>query len=266
MIDRAPWAYRILYSRGTAAGLVLLSGMVLAVSQTHVIRDWLAVLHHGWSVPWLWVNAAGFELTVIATGLVLAATGRRSLWIAETFLILVSCLAAWDSAPAGTPAVRAILGSLMPLQYLAAVLAGHRLAGRGGPSGETDEGAAGAMAAALALDAQLEEIGQRFNLASPAWDDDAHLRADPYDRASPRLDKETGRPPKRPARLAANRAVIGSRSSSAEHLLGFLQQRGGSSSVLEAAATSGVSRAQIYRLAKDDARFVATGGVVRLVE
>jgi len=249
-------AYRILYSRGTAAGLVLLSGVVLAVSQTHVIRDWLAVLHHSWAIPWLWVNAAGFELTVIATGLVLAATGRRSLWVAEGFLILVSCLAAWDSAPAGTPAVRAILGSLMPLQYLAAVLAGHRLAGRAETPGETPQ----------ALDVQLEEIAARWNLASPAWDDDAHLRVDPADRSSPRRDKETGRPPKRTARLAANRAVIGSGSSSAEHLLAFLQQRGGSSSVLEAAATSGVSRAQIYRLASNDGRFVATGGQVRLVE
>ncbi len=123
-----PRAYRLLYSRGTAATLVLLSGSVLAISQTHVIRDWLAVLHPAWPRPWLWVNAAGFELVVLAVGLVLAATGQRSLWVAEVFLIIVSCGAAWDSAPAGTPLVRAILGSLMPLQYLAAVLAGHRLA------------------------------------------------------------------------------------------------------------------------------------------
>lgn len=131
MMD-APLAYRWLYSRGTAAALVLSSGAVLAVSQTHVIRDWLATLHPSWSVPWLWVNAAGFELVVLAVGLVLATTGQRSLWVMEAFLILVSCGAALDSAlAAGVAVPRAVLGGLMPLQYLAAVLAGHRLAGQG---------------------------------------------------------------------------------------------------------------------------------------
>jgi len=139
MNDRTPWAYRALYSRGTAAGLVLMSGAVLAVSQTHVIRDWLAVLHPGWSRPWLWANAAGFELVVLAVGLVLAATGQRSLWVAEVFLIAVSCGAAWDSAPDGTPLVREILGSLMPLQYLAGIVSiTTTRAPRRGPSGRQE--------------------------------------------------------------------------------------------------------------------------------
>jgi len=194
MNDRTPWAYRALYSRGTAAGLVLMSGAVLAVSQTHVIRDWLAVLHPGWSRPWLWANAAGFELVVLAVGLVLAATGQRSLWVAEVFLIAVSCGAAWDSAPDGTPLVREILGSLMPLQYLAAVLAGHRLYHHhqgsetraiGAPGDET---VAGLLAAELGhatpvdetpgrlLDETLTRLSGQFGLASPGWDDPREWR------------------------------------------------------------------------------------------
>lgn len=130
MTLRAFGLYDRLYSRGAAAALVILSGSVLAVSQTHVIRDWLAVLHPGWAPAWLWVNAAGFELVVLAVGLVLAMTGRRVLWVSEVFLILVSCGAAWDSMPAGTSTLRAVLASVMPLQYLAAVLAGNYLADR----------------------------------------------------------------------------------------------------------------------------------------
>jgi len=128
MNDQAPAAYRLLYSRGTAAFLVLLAGLVMAVSQTHVIRDWLATLHPNWSPTWLWLNAAGFELVVLSVGLVLSMSPTRKLWAMELFLVGVSCAAAWDYGHAGHSPVRALLGSLMPLQYLAAVLAGHELA------------------------------------------------------------------------------------------------------------------------------------------
>lgn len=127
-VDGTPLAYRWLYSRGTAAALVLSSGLVLAVSQTHVIRDWLATLHPSWTVPWLWANAAGFELVVLAVGLVLALSPTRKLWAMELFLVAVSCAAAWDSGHSVPGPLRSFLGSLMPLQYLAAVLAGHELA------------------------------------------------------------------------------------------------------------------------------------------
>lgn len=126
--EAAPLAHRVLYSRGTAAALVLSSGLVLGVSQTHVIRDWLAKLHPSWSVPWLWINAAGFELVVLAVGLVLSMNPTRKLWAMELFLVAVSCAAAWDSGHPVPGPLRSILGSLMPLQYLAAVLAGHELA------------------------------------------------------------------------------------------------------------------------------------------
>lgn len=128
MDNTAPIAYRWLYSRGTAAALILSAGLVLAVSQTHVIRDWLSTLHPSWSGSWLWLNAAGFELVVLAVGLVLAMSPTRKLWAMELFLVAVSCAAAWDSGHAVPGQLRAILGSLMPLQYLAAVLAGHELA------------------------------------------------------------------------------------------------------------------------------------------
>lgn len=285
MNDRTPWAYRALYSRGTAAGLVLMSGAVLAVSQTHVIRDWLAVLHPGWSRPWLWANAAGFELVVLAVGLVLAATGQRSLWVAEVFLIAVSCGAAWDSAPDGTPLVREILGSLMPLQYLAAVLAGHRLYHHhqgsetraiGAPGDET---VAGLLAAELGhatpvdetpgrlLDETLTRLSGQFGLASPGWDDPREWRDEEPPRAPARRspDSEAGRAPKRPARPLTNRPIIVS-GSSAEHLLAFLQQRGGSASVAEAHNARVVSRAQLYRIAARDPRFTVVSGMVSLAE
>jgi hypothetical protein len=257
--DRTPWAYRALYSRGTAAGLVLMSGAVLAVSQTHVIRDWLAVLHPGWSRPWLWANAAGFELVVLAVGLVLAATGQRSLWVAEVFLIAVSCGAAWDSAPDGTPLVREILGSLMPLQYLAAVLAGHRLYHHHQGSAARDS--------EPPVDETLDRLVDRMGLASPAWDDPPEWKDEAPSRAPVRRspDSETGRAPKRPARPLTNRPVIVP-GSSAEHLLAFLQQRGGSASVAEAHHARVVSRAQLYRIAARDPRFVVVSGIVSLAE
>lgn len=127
-MNDAPAAYRLLYSRGTAAVLILLAGSVLAVSQTHVIRDWLATLHPAWPPAWLWLNAAGFELVVLSVGLVLSMSPTRKLWAMELFLVGVSCAAAWDYGHAVPGPVRTLLGSLMPLQYLAAVLAGHELA------------------------------------------------------------------------------------------------------------------------------------------
>lgn len=132
MADAPPRAYRVLYDRGTAALLVLASGIVLAASQTHVIRDWVAAGHPAWSPAWPWMTAIGFELVILAVGLVLALTGDRVLWAAELFLVGVSVLAAIDNGvAAGVPLHRAVLSAVMPLQYLAAVLAGHRLAGQG---------------------------------------------------------------------------------------------------------------------------------------
>ena len=111
MANRAPLAYRALFSRGTAAALVVLAAAFLAISQTRVVHDWLAMLHPAWPMWAWWVAAAGVELAILATGLVLANTGRRVLWAWEAGLVAASVLIGVDVSCHCLPAwVRALVG------------------------------------------------------------------------------------------------------------------------------------------------------------
>lgn len=129
MANDAPRAYRVLFSRGTAAALVVLAAAFLAISQTRVVHDWLAMLHPAWPMWAWWVAAAGVELAILATGLVLANTGRRVLWAWEAGLVAASVAIGVDVSCRCLPEwARALVGGAMALQYLAVITAGHYLA------------------------------------------------------------------------------------------------------------------------------------------
>ena len=135
---RPPAVYRLLYSQGTAAALVLASGLLLAIGQTRTIVDAVAMVHPSWSPLWFWIVAIGFETAILGVGLVMAMTGDRTLWRWEVVLVGASIVAGlavglhgqtmdtW--AAIGAAAVRALAVGLLPVQYLAVVLTGHKLA------------------------------------------------------------------------------------------------------------------------------------------
>lgn len=128
-MNRSPLAFRILFSPGTAAAFVVLAAAALALSQMRVVADWLSLMHPRWPWPAWWLAAAGVELAILATGLVLANTGRRSLWAWEAGLVAASLLIGVDVSCRCLPSwLRALVGGAMAVQYLAVITAGHHLA------------------------------------------------------------------------------------------------------------------------------------------
>lgn len=158
---RPPAIYRFLYSQGTAAALVLASGLLLAIGQTRTIVDAVAMVHPSWSPIWFWTVAIGFETAILGVGLVMAMTGDRTLWRWEVILVSASIVAGlavglhgqtmdtWTAI--GAAAVRALAVGLLPVQYLAVVLTGHRLAS-GATAVATTETAVQTMAAGTTVD------------------------------------------------------------------------------------------------------------------
>lgn len=126
--------YRALYSRSTAALLALVSGLLLAVSQTRAIVDAVGMVHPAWHPAWYWTAAIGFESAILAVGLVMAMTGDKGLWRWEVVLIVVSVVAGFLAAMVGhawsdaIALARAAATGVMPVQYLAVVMTAHRLA------------------------------------------------------------------------------------------------------------------------------------------
>lgn len=135
---RPPAIYRFLYSQGTAAALVLASGLLLAIGQTRTIVDAVKLVHPSWAPAWFWIVAIGFETAILGVGLVMAMTGDRTLWRWEVVLVGASIVAGLavglhgqtvdTPAAIGAAAVRALAVGLLPVQYLAVVLTGHKLA------------------------------------------------------------------------------------------------------------------------------------------
>lgn len=158
---RPPAIYRFLYSQGTAAALVLASGLLLAIGQTRTIVDAVAMVHPSWYWLWFWIVAIGFETAILGVGLVMAMTGDRTLWRWEVVLVSASIVAGlavglhgqtmdtWTAI--GAAAVRALAVGLLPVQYLAVVLTGHRLAS-GATTVATTETAGQTMAAGTTVD------------------------------------------------------------------------------------------------------------------
>lgn len=226
------------FGRLAAVAICAAAVLLLVVSQAYVVHDRVAAIHPLWPPAVQWAMATGFELSIVSCGLACVVTGfDRWLVYSETALLLPSLAVAVDVvSPGALPSwvsVSAI--SAMPIQYVVVVLAGHRLFVHYRSPQETSR---------PALPRETDEP--------------------PVSSLSPQ-GRETGRAPKRPARSFANQTV-GRSGTSAEHLLSFLQQRGGSSSVAEAHNAGIVSRAQLYRLAGRDPRFVVEAGQVRLVE
>lgn len=136
--SRPPAIYRFLYSQGTAAALVLASGLLLAIGQTRTIVDAVKLVHPSWAPAWFWIVAIGFETAILGVGLVMAMTGDRTLWRWEVVLVGASIVAGLavglhgqtvdTPAAIGAAAVRALAVGLLPVQYLAVVLTGHKLA------------------------------------------------------------------------------------------------------------------------------------------
>lgn len=133
--------YGWLYDRGTAAALVLLSGLLLATGQTRTIVDAVALVHPGWGSAWAWIVAVGFETAILAVGLVMASTGDRDLWRWEVVLVGASVVAGLAVGMHGHALqdygawARGLAMGLLPVQYLAVVLTGHKLAGAGPNAG-----------------------------------------------------------------------------------------------------------------------------------
>lgn len=143
--------YYALYSRGTAAAVVIASWLILAAAQTAVVYGAMGALHPVW--PW-WLRlaaAAGYDLATLSVGLVLAVRaedgrGVHPVLVAGlVFFVGVSAWLGFDAAMqtqlgkdyrfaallAADPVqwVRALLvGAALPVQYLLAVAAGHQLA------------------------------------------------------------------------------------------------------------------------------------------
>lgn len=220
--------------RLAAVAICAAAVLLLVVSQAYVVHDRVAFIHPLWPPAVQWAMATGFELSIVSCGLACVVTGfDRWLVYSEAALLIPSLAVAVDvvspGALPGWVSVSAI--SAMPIQYVVVVLAGHRLFTHYRQPHET----------------------RRATLPREAV---AYLGAP----LSP-PNSETGRTPKRPARPLTNRTVDRS-GSTADHLLAYLQERGGSSSVLEVAAAGIVSRASIYRL--QDPRIIVSGGQVRL--
>lgn len=158
---RPPAVFRFLYSQGTAAALVLASGLLLAIGQTRTIVDAVAMVHPTWFWLWFWIVAIGFETAILGVGLVMAMTGDRTLWRWEVILVSASIVAGlavglhgqtmdtWTAI--GAAAVRALAVGLLPVQYLAVVLTGHKLAS-GAATVATTETAGQTTAMAAAVD------------------------------------------------------------------------------------------------------------------
>ena len=129
--------YGWLYDKGTAATLVLLSGLLLATGQTRTIVDAVVLVHPGWSPAWAWIVAVGFETAILSVGLVMASTGDRDLWRWEVILVGASVAAGLAVGLHGHVLqdygawARGIAMGFLPVQYLAVVLTGHKLADAG---------------------------------------------------------------------------------------------------------------------------------------
>lgn len=143
--------YRALYSRGSAAAIVIASWLILATAQMAVVADAMAALHPGWPVWLRTLAAVGYELATLAVGLVIAVRageGRAQsvvLWGGLALFVAVSSFFGFDAAMRGLIGedyraqdlasadavqwIRAVLGgAVLPVQYLLAVAAGHQLA------------------------------------------------------------------------------------------------------------------------------------------
>lgn len=113
-----------------------LAAAALAISQAFVIHDHVAMVHGGVAMPppWpaiaQWSMAVGFELAILSVTLAVAMVGwHRGLIVAETFLIGVSVLAGALVTYSGpvAPLVETASMAMVPLQYVAVVLAAHAL-------------------------------------------------------------------------------------------------------------------------------------------
>lgn len=140
--------YRSLYSRGMAVTLVVAAWLALAISQTRVVFEGLAHMHEDWPAWALWLAAAGFELATLAVGLVIAVAGASvRLWLGLALFVAISSWWGFDGAmrsqldgevtTASLQDLDAVLwaravfgGALLPVMYLAAIMAGHQLAER----------------------------------------------------------------------------------------------------------------------------------------
>lgn len=118
----------------------------LAISQAFVIHDHVAKVHGRVATlpPWpdwaQWTMAAGFELAIVAVGLAVAITGFRGwLTVAELGLVAVSVLAGALVTHPGHiwPWVDTLSMSLVPLQYVAVILAAHSLHDHFAADGQT---------------------------------------------------------------------------------------------------------------------------------
>ena len=113
-----------------------LAAAALAISQAFVIHDHVAMVHGGvvtpppWPAIAQWSMAVGFELAILSVTLAVAVVGwHRGLIVAETFLIGVSVLAGALVTYPGpvAPLVETASMAMVPLQYVAVVLAAHAL-------------------------------------------------------------------------------------------------------------------------------------------
>lgn len=113
-----------------------LAAAALAISQAFVIHDHVAMVHGGVATPppWpaiaQWSMAVGFELAILSVTLAVAMVGwHRGLIVAEAFLIGVSVLAGALVTYPGpvAPFVETASMAMVPLQYVAVVLAAHAL-------------------------------------------------------------------------------------------------------------------------------------------
>jgi len=130
----------------TAILICVLAAAALAVSQAFVIHDHVAKIHGRVTTlpPWpdwaQWTMSAGFELAIVAVGLAVAITGFRGwLTVAELFLVAVSVLAGALVTHPGRiwPWADTLSMSLVPLQYVAVILAAHSLYGHFAAGGQT---------------------------------------------------------------------------------------------------------------------------------
>ena len=130
----------------TAIAVCGLAAAALAVSQAFVIHDHVAMIHGGVDVPppWppvaQWAMAAGFELAILSVTLAVAVVGWRSpLAVAECFLIGVSVAAgALVTYPGPVhPLIETASMALVPVQYVAVVLAAHALHGHYAARGQS---------------------------------------------------------------------------------------------------------------------------------
>ncbi len=150
----------------TAIAVCGLAAAALAISQAFVIHDHVAMIHGHvptpppWPALAQWAMAAGFELAILAVTLAMAITGfQRHLVVAECFLVGVSILAgALVTYPGPVyPLIETASMALVPVQYVAVVLAAHALYGHYAGAGQpvvvvatTDQPTATTVPAAMA--------------------------------------------------------------------------------------------------------------------